>query len=360
MKERWTKEQAYKWWNERPWLIGCNFVPSKHPVLSMWKKDTLPEILPSLEKEIELAASIGFNTVRIFLPFNVWYHEREAFLDRFDGILSLFFKRGLTFMPVLFNDCVSFGRPENIAIPKPVPGKESYDEGYHGGRKNSPHVVPPKDAKGWIYWDEEQYRPVCEQYIRDLFARFSKDERIIMWDMWNEPGNSMRFEMSVPYLKRAFELAREYDPIAPLTAGAWNYPKEYGVDETVDLPPVQRLAVDLSDIVTFHSYESLDRVKKIVGRLEKEGRPMANTEWLHRILDNTIFEQLPFYKEKRIGSYNWGLVAGYSQHYLPWEWLKASRPDLDYTKWQHDLFRQDYTPYDPAETALIKKLAKEE
>ena len=83
---------------------------------------------------------------------------------------------------------------------------------------------------------------------------------------------------------------------------------------------------------------------------------MANTEWLHRIWDNNLIDQLPLYHEKKIGSYSWGLVAGFSQHYLPWEWLKAARPDLDYTKWQHDLFHEDHTPYDPAEIELIKKL----
>jgi len=357
MKERWTKEQAWEWWNERPWLVGCNFVPSQSPVLSIWKDDTLEEMLPTLESELALAASIGFNTVRISFPFNSWYYEREICLDRIDRVLSLFAKHGLSVMPVLYSDCVSFGRPEKIEIARPAPGHGHYDVGCHGGRKNSPHIVPPKDAKGWILWDEEEYRPVCEEYLRDIFARFGKDARIIIWDMWNEPGNSKRESMSIPYLKRAFEIAREYDPIQPLTAGVWTYPREYGIDPAIDVSPIQRVALDLSDIVTFHDYEALPRDLAIVNKLSEEGRPMANTEWLHRILDNTVFDILPVYHERKIGSYNWGLVAGYSQHYLPWEWLKASRPELDYSRWQHDLFRGDHTPYDPAEIELIKKLA---
>lgn len=355
MKERWTKEQAWEFWNSRDWLVGCNYVPSQTPVLSMWKDDTLEELLPSMHKELELASEIGFNTVRIWFPFAYWYHEREILLDRIDRILGIFDSHGLSVMPVLFNDCVSFGRPSDISIPAPFPGHGTYDVGYHGGYKNSPHLTPPKDAKGWIFWDEEEYRPICEQYIRDLMNRFGRDPRIVIWDMWNEPGNSKRAEMSVPYLKRAFEVARECDPMQPLTAGVWNYSDSYGVDPNVDVSPIQRLALDLSDIVTFHDYEPFWKVQNIVKTLEKEGRPMANTEWLHRIWDNTIFDQLPLYKEKKIGSYHWGLVAGFSQFYLPWEWLKASRPDLDYSKWQHDLFHEDFTPYDPEEIALFKK-----
>ena len=358
MKQRWTPEQAWEWWNAHPWLVGCNYVPSQSPVLSLWKEDTLEEILPSVRAELALAQSIGFNTVRMWFPFNNWYHEREACLDRIDRILDIFAEYGISMMPVVGNDCVSFGKPEKIEIAKPAPGHGHYDVGYHGGHKNSPHIVPPKDAKGWILWDEEEYRPICEQYLYDLFTRFGKDERIIMWDMWNEPGNSKRFDMSIPYLKRAFEIAREEDPIQPLTAGVWTYPKGYGVDESLDVSPIQRVAIDLSDIVTFHNYERFEDVKNCVKALEKEGRPLANTEWLHRILGNNIIDQLPFYYEKKIGSTHWGLVAGHGQFYLPWEWLKAARPELDYTLWQHDIFREDFTPYDPKEIELFKKLCK--
>lgn len=356
MKQRWTPEQAWEWWNAHPWLVGCNYVPSQSPVLSLWKEDTLEEILPSVRAELALAQSIGFNTVRMWFPFNNWYHEREACLDRIDRILDIFAEYGISIMPVVGNDCVSFGKPEKIEIAKPAPGHGHYDKGYHGGHKNSPHIVPPKDAKGWILWDEEEYRPICEQYLYDLFTRFGKDERIIMWDMWNEPGNSKRGDMSIPYLKRAFEIARECDPIQPLTAGVWTYPDSYGVDPDVDVSPIQRVALDLSDIISFHDYEPFWKVQNIVKKLEEEGRPMANTEWLHRIWDNNLIDQLPLYREKKIASYNWGLVAGFSQHYLPWEWLKAARPDLDYSKWQHDLFHEDHTPYDPEEIELIKKL----
>ena len=170
MKQRWTKEQAWEWWNSRPWLVGCNFVPSQTPVLIMWKEDTLEEMLPTLRKELELAASIGYNTVRMRFPFNIWYHEREKCLDRIDRVLSLFAEYGLSVMPVLFSDCAPFGRPDNVDIPKPLPGHGTYDKGCHGGKKNSPFIVVPKDAKGWIIWDEPEYRSACEEFIHDIFT----------------------------------------------------------------------------------------------------------------------------------------------------------------------------------------------
>ena len=259
MKRRWTKEEAWEYWNKNPWMVGCNYVPSQTPGLSIWQEDTIEEILPSVRSELALMKEIGFNTVRMWLNFNLWYHEREVYLDRVDRILGILDEYGLKLMPVIFNDCVSFGKPADITIYKPH-GKGKWDVGYHGGHKNSPHVVPVGKPIGWIRWDEEDQRPICEEYIRDLAKRFGKDERIVMWDLWNEPGNSKRGDMSIPYLKRAFEIAREEDVMQPLTAGVWTYPKNYGVDESLDVSPIQRVALDLSDIATFHNYEKIEDV----------------------------------------------------------------------------------------------------
>lgn len=148
------------------------------------------------------------------------------------------------------------------------------------------------------------------------------------------------------------------DPQQPLTAGVWSYPEDYGTDEESDVEPVQRLALDESDIITFHQYEGIDRVKQVIKRLEKEKRPMMNTEWLNRIQDNFIQDNLPLYYEKgdrklQLG----GLVAGKSQHFLPWDELWNHR-ELPLNRWQHDLFDTFFTPYDQEELELMKEFRK--
>ncbi|HPO29854.1 MAG TPA: 1,4-beta-xylanase, partial [Candidatus Hydrogenedentes bacterium] len=63
----------------------------------------------------------------------------------------------------------------------------------------------------------------------------------------------------------------------------------------------------------------------------------------------------PYFKEEGIGAYNWGLVNGRSQTIYPWD--SWQRPYTEEPKpWFHDIFRQDGTPYDPEEVALIRKL----
>lgn len=368
MKRKMTVTEAWNWYDGRPWLTGCNYVPSKSPALSLWQGDTLEEILPTARRELDLVRDLGMNTVRMGLPFDIWYHERDQFLDRLDFILSLLDERGIALMPILFNDCVNFGRPKDVSIPYPK-GKHDWDVGYHGGHAVNPFNGTPeisgnpglseKDRffsnKGWIFWDEEEYRPALLEYVRQIFRRFGKDGRIVIWDMWNEPGNCNRGALSAPYMKSAFKTAREEDPIQPLTAGVWTYPERFGKDGAADLDEIGRLALDLSDVVSFHCYSRFEKVKNVVKALEREGRPMLNTEWLNRLLGNRIEDQLPFYREKKIGSYLWGCVAGYSQHYLPWGNLLKDK-SLDFTLWQHDLYRGDGKPYDADEIDLIRRI----
>lgn len=355
MRTRWTKEQAWAWYNARPWVMGINYVPAiTLHCMELWQEDTCEEVLASVRKEFELMQDIGLNGVRMFLPFNVWYHERDKFLDRLDRFLAELDDKGITMMPVLFNDCVGFGRPKDInpGLPK---GWHTYDIGHHGGHKDNP-FTGETERIGWTYWDEPEWRPVMEEYLRAVIGRFRDDPRIYAWDLWNEPGNSNRFDLSTPYLKRCFEIARELNPIQPLTAGVWRYPEDYGVNPDADVEPILRVALDESDIVTFHQYECIERVRNVVTGLKKEGRPMMNTEWLNRVLDNLMLDNLPLYHDEGIGSYSWGLVAGKSQHFLPWDELWKRR-DLPLNRWQHDLFDTYHTPYDREELALMRRLS---
>ena len=357
MKERWTKERAWKWYEKTPWVMGVNYVPSVTlHAMELWQEDTHEEVMKSVRKELALMRDIGINGVRMFLPFYVWFHDGERFLDRLESFLRELDRQGIAMMPVIFNDCVGFGKPRDITPPL-AKGWHSYDIGHHGGHKSNP-FTGEKNLKGWIYWDESEWRPVMEEYLSALLSRFRNHSSIIAWDLWNEPGNSNRHDMSIPYLKRAFEIARSFDPVQPLTAGVWFCPEDYGQAPQADVEPIQRLALDLSDIVTFHQYENIERVKRVADKLKEEGRPMMNTEWLNRVQDNFIEDNLPLYHDKKIGSFSWGMVAGKSQHFLPWDELWQNKT-LPLNRWQHDLFDTFHTPYDRAEIELMRRYGAE-
>lgn len=67
----WTAEKANAWYNEHNWITGANFIPSTAiNQLEMWQQDSFdPE---TIDRELGYAASIGFNTMRVFLHSIVW------------------------------------------------------------------------------------------------------------------------------------------------------------------------------------------------------------------------------------------------------------------------------------------------
>ena len=102
---------------------------------------------------------------------------------------------------------------------------------------------------------------------------------------------------------------------------------------------------------------------QLIEKLKEDyDRPLINNEWLNRIDDNNVKEIFPLFYLEKIGSYHWGLIAGYSQTYEPWGWyfveyLKDGST-LDLTKWQHDLYRFNGLPYDPKEIKTIKRFCE--
>jgi hypothetical protein len=193
---------------------------------------------------------------------------------------------------------------------------------------------------------DPQLWPPLRPYVLDMVGSFAKDERIIAWDVYNEPGNSSAHEKVLPLVEKVFEWAREAQPAQPLTAGPWLF---------YDGAFAQRL-IALSDLVTFHNYESPEKMEQAIKVCARAGRPLLCTEWLCRQRGNTFQAILPVFHECKVGWYQWGLVAGRTQTYLPWG-SKAGSPAP--AVWQHDLLHAEGTPYDPAELELIRRSYQE-
>jgi hypothetical protein len=57
-----------------------------------------------------------------------------------------------------------------------------------------------------------------------------------------------------------------------------------------------------------------------------------------------------------VAAINWGLVAGKTQTFLPWDSWKNPYVDRDPAIWFHEVFRTDGKPYLPDEVAFIKRI----
>ena len=195
--------------------------------------------------------------------------------------------------------------------------------------------------------------------VEEIVTKYKNDERICVWDVYNEPGNSRRQNITLPNPKRMFELVRACEPSQPLTCAVFNV----SGNPSKPLNEVEQYALDNSDIVSYHCYRNYNVHIKIIKRLKKEGRPIMNTEWLGRCFGNDVFSLFPLFYLEKIGCYNWGFVAGKYQTYEPWKgtWQRyesGENTDVDFTKWFHDLYRPNHRPYDPKEIKLIKEFCQ--
>ncbi len=354
MNGQWTKEEAWTWYNKRTWIRGCNFMSSDCANrIDQWQEFGFEERFETTKREIELAESIGFNSFRLILEFEVWDQQHDGFMSRLDRYLSYMYDHGITAMLVLANDC---SVPKSLYKPA-VMGPQHYDIGYHGGRKNSPHMSYSAGEERWNILDDPEIAKRYYEFVREIITTYAHDPRVIVWNIFNEPGNG-RGGKCIPHMEKLFEIGWTISPDQPLCADVWS-----GLSGGHPKSEAEQRALELSDVISFHNYGSYVTNIEIVESFKLCGRPMLDTEWLHRIFHNDVFQIYPMLYANKIGSYNWGFVAGKYQTYEPWEGIwqtieNGGGKDYDMTKWQHDLMRPNLRPYDPREIELIKHFNK--
>lgn len=346
---RWSEQRANAWYEEQPWLVGCNFVPSTAiNQLEMWQEDTFdPE---TIDRELGWAAGIGFNTARVYLHDLLWDADASGFRDRVGHYLRIAGSHGIRTMFVLFDDCWH-DNPRLGRQPEPIPGV------HNSGWVMSPGSAAVEDRRQW---------PRLEAYVGDIVRAFGSDERVLMWDVYNEVGNRFMPAMNAPWHRRipgqartyvrhvirrspsldlmdaAFGWARRSKPEQPLTAAVY-YP----------FPKINRAVLAQSDVISFHNYEGPGALEKQIGELKAHGRPVLCTEWLARAHGSRFETHLPIFRRERVGCYNWGFVSGKTQTIHSWQ----DRGGLkEPEEWYHDILRPDGTPHLREETELTRCL----
>lgn len=360
MLSKWSQEQAWAWYENQPWIVGCNYVPSCCiNATEIWQEDGFENVFPVMQKEIALAASIGLNSVRMLVPFRLWKVQRTGLLERLERFLELLATHQMTLMPVFFDDCER-GPIESYSASVRLGVQPAPEPGWHGGAAPRPRDGSANPS--YHLADDTQNWPFMEEFVKEIVAAHRTDPRIVAWDIWNEPGNTGAggyggIEKSAEAMASVFGWARAMDPVQPLTAGCWDYyQNRLEGDQFKPLTPIEALAVDLSDVVSYHYYGDYAHSVRLVESLKQYGRPLFITEWLHRPFRNFVHDHLPLFQREKIACYHWGLVNGKTQTHEPWDWIADW--DLDFSQWQHDLFRSDGTPYRPDEIDLFHHLTR--
>ena len=281
-----------------------------------------------------------------------------------DQFLDICAKHKIRPMFVFFDDCHSFDA-ELGKQPLPVP------EYHNSGWKTSPRRdLAEAYSKGEA---SAKDKARLQGYVVKTMEHFKDDKRILMWELYNEPGrgggaasdlsssrqNKQLGDGSAQLLLDAWTWARQVNPSQPICSTA-----EGSVGNTN-----KKLAKINSDIISFHAYNT-SKLKRLCEEYSKAGRPAICTEYMAR--PNSTFQtDLPILKKYKMGAMNWGFVAGKTGCVYPW----TSKDGKDLTKlrkkkvvcktikemplpkvWFHEIFYPDHTPYDPEEIEVIKTL----
>ena len=322
----WTKQQANDWYKKQGWLVGADFLPSTAiNQLEMWQAETFDSA--TIDRELSWAHNIGMNVMRVYLHDLAWQEDPEGFKNRMNRYLAISTKNQIKTLFTIFDDCWN---PDAVIGKQPDPKPGIHNSGW----VRSPSKTVHDDATQWTY---------LEKYVKDVLTTFRNDDRVLMWDLYNEPGNSSYNETSMPLLKKVFEWAWTVRPSQPLTAATWYDNKDFNTFQLAN-----------SDIITIHNYNDADNLEKELKEKAKLGRPIVCSEYMARPRNSRFQTHLPIFKKYNVGAINWGLVSGKSN--TIYQWSKpipdGSEPEL----WFHDIFRKDGTPYDKKETDFIKAI----
>jgi hypothetical protein len=323
----WSKHEANQWYVRQGWLRGCDFIPSTAiNQLEMWQAASFDTA--TISRELGYAQSIGLNCMRVFLHHLAWQTDSAGFKKRMESYLTIASRRNIKTIFVFFDDCWN----------------ESYTAGTQPAPKPGIHNSGWLRDPGKLLYDDPALINVLEAYVKDILRTFKNDRRILLWDLYNEPGNSNYQNKSMPLLTKTFQWAREVNPAQPLTAGVWN-------KSLTDLTTYQLMH---SDVISYHNYENEKEHLIAIDSLRKFGRPLVCTEYMARLRNSTFFNIMPLLKKENIVAINWGLVSGKTNTKYAWD---TPMPDGAEPKiWFHDIFRPDGSPYSQAEIDLIKSL----
>jgi hypothetical protein len=196
-------------------LKGTNYYPAAHPWGHMW----LEWDAPAIDRELARARrELGINTVRVLVPYRKsegWTNGRGVvspqMLDRLRQFIQIAGRHQLKAIVTLFD------WHDSIAAAGTT--EESYDL----------------------------------SYLRTIVDVFKDDDRVLAWDLHNEPDNYGSWLQGnapavIDWLSRMADAIRGLDRHHPITVGVGRY------ESLWQAAPNGRTIADISDIISVHEY----------------------------------------------------------------------------------------------------------
>ncbi len=214
------------------------------------------------KRDLDYAARLGLNQVRVFMPMVAWQTDKEAFRKNIRDFMDAAEAHGMGVMPTM-----------------------QYPRGME------------RDTAEWSQ---------AKEFVTDLIATIGKHPALAIWDVENEPDccslpptevNRMRMAHAV-YMARMFH---QLDPVTPVTIGAAFSPNMMEMGDAVD-------------VLSFHNYlptraairADIQNAKAYADRV---GKPLVNTEIGAPGRANPYDIAIEEHMKAHVGWYIWELMV---------------------------------------------------
>jgi hypothetical protein len=308
--------------NTEKW-VGSNYTPAYACNQVQFWHDFRADVVDN-----ELAAAskyFAINTLRVYLhPIN-FEQDHKNYMANIERFLVICDKHGIKPGFTFFDDC---HRHEGIYLTHPTEPVK----GYHNGRWAASPQDRDRDIKNL-----KRYEP----YIKEIIKKYRNDDRILWWEIFNEPNFS---EWTMAMRKEGYKYAKEVKPKQPVIS-CWNDNAE-------------------TDIVDSHNYgeNSLSELNARVELNPTKGCVLteAGARWLAP--RRSSFEPVEFIdwlqSRRNAGKYTpgvylcWELMAGNSN--CRWYWGTPENTPEPTVPWC-GLLWPDATPVSLAEAEAVRR-----
>ncbi len=171
------------------WLRGFSVVPSWGARIEQAWWDYTPA---RMREEIAPARQVHANCIRLWIDFSAWMADPERIAGNFFDAVDAIDEAGMKTMPCLFN--------------------RWHDYNWDYGGVYTEHLY-----RGW--------GPMLD-YVRALVQPLVRDERILIWDLCNEPQAMDEVSdvnlREIAWLKAIADCLRDCGVLQPITVGTMN------------------------------------------------------------------------------------------------------------------------------------------
>lgn len=216
-------------------LKGVNYYPQWRPWGEMWDKWDGNQ----MRRELQTARDqLGINTVRILLPYGVSGDGNvdSKIIRRLREMCDIAGSLDMRLIITLFDFYNSFPQP---------------------GTNTERHNI---------------------RYLERLIGNFVGDDRIIAWDLHNEPDHYEKWTQGdadevLMWLGRMADVVHELAPNHLVTVGMGQYQNLWRPG------PDGRRVIDYSDVISFHNYNSPDTARQIYEIRTRTNKPILLQEF---------------------------------------------------------------------------------